>query len=134
MLVDFTGGLSSLSHAATHSMSSLHLNSVQLTDNGNYTCQPSGLQKVRQPARRIRRREKPSLALNFYVCKKPIILYLHGQHRKTAKTAVKWCLLFLIRLSMLNAFALINFNLKLELRANASFSLFLMLLGETPSY
>ena len=47
MLVDFTGGLSSLSHAATHSMSSLHLNSVQLTDNGNYTCQPSGLQKVR---------------------------------------------------------------------------------------
>ena len=47
MLVDFTGGLSSLSHAPTHSMSSLHLNSVQLTDNGNYTCQPSGLQKVR---------------------------------------------------------------------------------------
>ena len=46
MLVDFTGGLSSLSHAATHSMSRLHLASVQMADNGNYTCQPAGLYKV----------------------------------------------------------------------------------------
>ena len=60
MLVDFTGGLSSLSHAATHSMSSLHLNSVQLTDNGNYTCQPSGLQKVGP--------------VHLYICK-PVNLY-----------------------------------------------------------
>lgn len=46
MLVDFTGGLSSLSHAATHSISSLHLDSVQMADNGNYTCHPAGLHKV----------------------------------------------------------------------------------------
>ena len=53
MLVDFTGGLSSLSHAATHSISSLHLDSVQMADNGNYTCHPAGLHKVIQSRSRV---------------------------------------------------------------------------------
>ena len=47
MLVDFIGSQSSLTHKSSYSLSNLYLNNVQMSDIGNYTCQPSGLNKVR---------------------------------------------------------------------------------------
>ena len=47
MLVDFIGSKSSLTHKPSYSLSNLYLNNVQMSDIGNYTCQPSGLNKVR---------------------------------------------------------------------------------------
>ena len=47
MLVDFIGSQSSLTHKPSYSLSNLYLNNVQMSDIGNYTCQPSGLNKVR---------------------------------------------------------------------------------------
>jgi len=46
MLVDFIGSQSSLTHKPSYSLSNLYLNNVQMSDIGNYTCQPSGLNKV----------------------------------------------------------------------------------------
>jgi len=46
MLVDFAGDLSDLTHASTHSLSTLYLPSVDLADSGNYSCQPASLHKV----------------------------------------------------------------------------------------
>ena len=46
MLVDFAGDLSDLTHASTHSLSTLNLPSVDLADSGNYSCQPASLHKV----------------------------------------------------------------------------------------
>ena len=46
MLIDFAGDLSDLTHASTHSLSTLYLPYVKLADSGNYSCQPARLHKV----------------------------------------------------------------------------------------
>ena len=46
MVLDFTGSRTALSNSATHTISTLSLPSVDLTDSGNYSCQPASLQRV----------------------------------------------------------------------------------------
>ena len=46
MLVDITGLKTKLIHSQIHSLSTLYLPSVGLTDSGNYSCQPASLRRV----------------------------------------------------------------------------------------
>ena len=46
MLVDINGLKTKLIHSQNHSLSTLYLPSVGLTDSGNYSCQPASLTRV----------------------------------------------------------------------------------------
>ena len=46
MISDFTGSNTALFNYENHTISTLSLPSVRLTDSGNYSCQPASLQRV----------------------------------------------------------------------------------------
>ena len=59
---------------------------------------------------------------------KPVFSYLHSTQLTQEKTAVKWIHHFYLSLLHAQYFTLINLNVKLQLNAESSFSLLLILL------